>query len=85
MNIRINTNKLSFDSRRGVLVGELSELALRGFPKEMLVVSHHTGRTVRFVVDCAAAERHEHWDGEECHYLPMERGIKVKRLVLIND
>jgi hypothetical protein len=79
-----STKSFSYDSARKTLIAEASELFLNGFPKQLAVQSHHTGRTVLFGVDLEAAMAEEFWDGEQMVYRPLEKA-NVKRLVIIND
>jgi hypothetical protein len=41
-----------------------------GMPQVFDVVSHHTGRTIRFTIDEKAFYENEGWDGECCYYIP---------------
>jgi hypothetical protein len=59
-----------------------SQLAGRCFPQTIVVHSHHTGRSVKFVQDREAAERNEFWDGEACQYKPVEFVPNVKSLMV---
>lgn len=54
----------------------------RGFPDTVRITSNHTGRTVDFVRDTEAALAAEFWDGEECHYIPLDHLPNVARLVI---
>lgn len=61
-----------------------SALVGPGFPARIEVLSHHTGKVVVFEVDVEAGIAHEFWDGEECHYAPVEPVPHVLKLVISN-
>jgi hypothetical protein len=62
----------------------LSSTHTRGFPDLVDIVSHHTGNVVTFAVDVQAGIDCEFWDGEECHYVPVEPNARVECLVIHN-
>lgn len=61
-----------------------SEYFAGGLPLEISVKSHHTGSIVKFVVDEAAAEAAESWDGEMCEYIPTTQ-CRIKCLVVHHE
>jgi hypothetical protein len=83
----ISTRLLHFDSKRKVLSGEASTCGLGALPREVVVISHHTGKRLRFFYDEEKARQHEYWDGEMAEYVPERSDVprSVTRLVLIND
>lgn len=83
MNQIINTADCEFDKARKVLLAK-HDLIKGGFPKEVDVLSAHTGKTITFVYDYEAAEHAEGWDGEMAEYKPSVEGTNVKTLVIYN-
>lgn len=79
------TATLNYDKATKTLLGELSDLRLSGFPKRLVVTSHHTGNKATFMYDEEAAMRAEFWDGMEAHYRCMEPRANAEYLILIND
>jgi hypothetical protein len=61
-----------------------SALVGPGFPEKIEVKSHHTGKVIAFVVDVEAGIACEFWDGEECHYVPVDPVANVEKLVVSN-
>lgn len=55
-----------------------------GFPKQIDVVSSHTGKVVTFVQDTKLAMEKEFWDGEMMAYLPTTEVKNVKALAISN-
>ena len=54
------------------------------FPVDLDVISHHTGRVVKFV---PIGRNHpqfdeDHWDGEQMVYEPLDNDTNVKTLVI---
>lgn len=54
----------------------------RGYPAQIEVYSHYTGRVVTFTKDEGAALRNEFWDGEFYEYIPFEAIRNVTRLTV---
>jgi hypothetical protein len=81
----VNTSLLQYKKDTLTLVGLMSEMPFNGFPKSVLVRSHHTGNLVEFVYDERLAERNEWWDGEEAHYKSNEPRANAQYLVLVNN
>jgi hypothetical protein len=52
------------------------------WPSEVEVVSHHTGRVIRFVYDLELAQQNDFWDGELTALKPTEE-CNVKTLWLV--
>lgn len=80
----IRTDQLTYDKDRKVLVGK-SYLFGRTFPKEIMVLSVVTGRTVRFIYDLNAAYDNEFWDGEQMEYKPEIPLKNVTKLVIYHE
>lgn len=80
----IRTDQLTYDKDRKVLVGK-SYLFNRTFPKEIMVLSSETGRTVRFINDLNAAYENDFWDGEQMEYKPDIPLKNVVKLVISHD
>ena len=70
-----------FDKERKVL--KLSSNFV-GMPRELMVVSHHTGKEVRFVVIGPEDKLYDHdqWDGEQQIYRPTSVSTNVEYLVI---
>lgn len=56
-----------------------------GMPRAIDIKSHHTGKTVRFVVDVEDMIAHEHYDGEVCTYYPITPQRGVNRLIIRHE
>ena len=77
-----NTNQFSFNKDSRVLTASIFKFVdvrdyLGGFPSKFDMVSGHTGRTVKFVMDEEAAIRAEFWDGEMCVYKSNDTDVRV--------
>ena len=55
------------------------------FPPEVVISSHYSNKTVRFIKDQEAAIANEFWDGEMCEYRPIDDAGNCERLVLIHE
>ena len=70
-----------FDKARKVLKLSSQEV---GMPRELMVVSHHTGKEVRFVVIGPEDKLYDQdqWDGEQQIYRPTSVSTNVDHLVI---
>jgi len=77
MNVELKT--FAFDKKTKVLSG-----VSHYFPVDLDVVSHHTGRVVKFVPIGSDHTQYDedHWDGELAIYEPTENDTNVKTLIL---
>ena len=82
--ICIPLGQMDFNKEKKILLCNLNYSPYCGmYPDIILVTSHHTGETVKFVQDREAAYENEFWDGEMMEYIP--HGIdlpNVKKLVV---
>jgi len=82
--IRVDLKLCEYDKTRKVL-----KLASEyyGMPAEFLVVSHHTGKEVRFTVigEYDKLFDHDQWDGEQQIYRPVGDVPGVDHLVIYNQ
>lgn len=76
--LTINLNQCQFRKEHKLLTFGTDA----SFPEVVFVKSHHTGRTIKFVYDQAAAIANEFWDGCQAEYYPADDCQNVKRLVL---
>jgi hypothetical protein len=81
----VSLEAFNYDKERKVLSLVVYQRPRCGFPKYLMVQSHHTGKEVRF----SAVDRHDklfdedHWDGMQQIYRPIGNVPNVDHLVLI--
>lgn len=68
MMLHASLNEFDADIGRKLLRAPTEMFAGR-MPEALEIVSHHTGRVMRFQRDLVAAEAAEYWDGAEVHYV----------------
>lgn len=79
---RLQLSECEYRKAQKLLV--VSSSVTPGFPRSVEVVSHHTGKVIKFEVDVEAGIAAEFWDGEMCEYIPVEPCERVERLVISN-
>jgi len=81
-----STSLFTYDKEQRVLIGNCSDLKLKGFPKTLTLKSDQTGRIVMFIKDEQSAIDNEFWDGEMYEYIPSDSGkVNVKKLIIISQ
>jgi hypothetical protein len=81
--VKLNLSQFKFDKDRGIL----SKVENGCFPRELIVVSHHTGRKMKFTPIQFEHPMYDedHWDGEQAIYEPTEQDTNVKVLILYHN
>jgi hypothetical protein len=80
---RIELRHCEYDKTRKVLKLS-SELLAGGFPAQLFIKSHHTGKEVRFV-PVGPEDRlfdQDFWDGEMCVYRPVGNVPNVDHMII---
>lgn len=84
---KLSTKDCEYYKSQSKLVAS-SKLFAGGFPREVFVESHYTGRVVRFVPLTPDHKNfdQDQWDGEEMHYSPApgEFQTNCKELVILH-
>lgn len=81
---KVSLKKFEYAKNTGTLTSGTISCNLSGFPREIDVVSHHTGEIIRFRQVSYEDPwcDHDFWDGEMMVYRPVTAVKNVGKLVL---